>query len=295
MYKPKVLDLFSGIGGFSLGLKRAGFETIAFCEIEDYPVSILKKHWPDTPIFRDIRSLTGEQILQKTNSVDVVCGGFPCQPFSVAGKRLGKKDNRHLWPEMLRLIQETRPTWIIAENVIGLIKLGLDDVLHGLENEGYTVEAFSIPACSVGAIHRRERLWIIAYTEHNGSPTPTQSGGYATAIRNVAQRAVKTLQPERIRHPNNVADTELAGLQRQPRSDNLPRKGANAPRSSASDRFQLSHAYGGGSIKLPTEHPLRHTNDGVPDRVARLKALGNAVVPQIPEIIGRLILAVSRF
>ncbi len=125
----KVLDLFSGIGGFSLGLERAGMETVAFCEIEEYPRKILAKHWPDVPIYDDVRELNYERLKSDGNTdIDVLCGGFPCQPFSVAGKQRGKEDDRHLWPEMFRLLQETRPTWLIGENVAGFITMALDDV-----------------------------------------------------------------------------------------------------------------------------------------------------------------------
>ena len=126
----KVLDLFSGIGGFSLGLERAGMETIAFCEFDKKAQLVLKKHWPDVPIYDDVRKLNGRQF--EGQSIDLICGGFPCQPFSVAGNRQGKEDDRHLWPEYLRLIQEIRPRWIIGENVTGLINMGLDQVLHDL-------------------------------------------------------------------------------------------------------------------------------------------------------------------
>ena len=156
----KVLDLFSGIGGFSLGLERAGFETVAFCEIEDYPRKVLAKHWPDIPIHRDIRELDGEQY---RGTVDVVCGGFPCQPFSAAGKRRGSDDDRHLWPEMFRVIREIQPAWVIGENVTGLEGMELDNCASDLEGVGFAVQVFDIPACGVGAIHRRHRLWIVAH------------------------------------------------------------------------------------------------------------------------------------
>ena len=130
----RVLDLFSGIGGFSLGLERAGMETVAFCEIEEFPRKVLAKHWPGVPIHKDIRDLKGDAI----GPVDLICGGYPCQPFSTAGKRRGKEDDRHLWPEYLRLIREIRPTWVIGENVAGHISMGLDQVLADLEGEGYT-------------------------------------------------------------------------------------------------------------------------------------------------------------
>lgn len=157
----KVLDLFSGISGFSLGLEAAGMQTVAFCEVDKFCREVLRKRWPDIPIYEDIRSLTGEQIEQEIGAIDVICGGFPCQPFSVAGKRMGQKDDRHLWPEMLRLIQEIRPGWVIGENVAGLVSMGLDQVLSDLEGEGYACQTFIVPACAVQAAHRRDRLWIV--------------------------------------------------------------------------------------------------------------------------------------
>ena len=157
--KLRVLDLFSGIGGFSLGLERTGgFETVAFCEIEEFPRKVLAKHWPGVPIHSDIRQLKGTEI----GSVDVVCGGYPCQPFSVAGQRQGQADDRHLWPEMYRLVDELRPAWVVGENVAGHISMGLDDVLSDLEAIGYTCRTFIIPACAVDAQHRRDRCWIVA-------------------------------------------------------------------------------------------------------------------------------------
>ena len=165
-----VLDLFSGIGGFSLGLENAGFSTIAFCEIEPFCQKVLSKHWPKIPVAGDIRKLSykngklynaGRVIYE--GKIDLICGGFPCQPFSVAGKQKGKDDNRHLWPEMLRVIKEAKPSWVIGENVPGIINLALDQVYIDLEGEDYEVETLIIPACAVGAPHRRDRVWIIAY------------------------------------------------------------------------------------------------------------------------------------
>ena len=157
--KLKILDLFSGIGGFSLGLESTGhFETAAFCEIEPYCQKVLKKHWPDVPIFDDIRKLKGKDI----GAIDIITGGYPCQPFSVAGKQKAEQDPRHLWPEYFRLIKELRPTWVIGENVSGHIKLGLDSVLEDLASEGYSTRTFSISASSIGANHKRERIWTIA-------------------------------------------------------------------------------------------------------------------------------------
>jgi DNA (cytosine-5)-methyltransferase 1 len=152
------LDLFSGIGGFATAAKRVGWKTIGFSEVEKYAIRVLGNNWPNVPNYGDIREMRGVPC-------DVLTGGFPCQPYSKAGKQLGKHDERHLWPEMLRVIGESKPTWIIGENVPNLIKMGLDEVQADLEVEGYSSQAFSIPACAVGAPHKRERLWVVAYAD----------------------------------------------------------------------------------------------------------------------------------
>jgi DNA (cytosine-5)-methyltransferase 1 len=156
--KLKVLDLFSGIGGFSLGLERTGgFETVAFCEIEPYPRAVLAKHWPDVPCFQDVRRLEGCR-------ADVICGGFPCQDISLMGRGAGLAGERSgLWAEFHRLIKETKPRYAIIENVSALRSRGLDEVLRGLDQIGYDAEWHRISAGAVGAPHERERLWIIAY------------------------------------------------------------------------------------------------------------------------------------
>ena len=155
------LDLFSGIGGFSLGLEATGsFETVAFCDIEKYCLEILEKRFPGVPRYTDIKELTYDRlkadgIISKNKKIDILTCGYPCQPFSVAGRKKGEEAPRHLWPECFRLIKECRPTWVIGENVSGHIKLGLDTVLENLESEGYSARTFSISASSVGANHQR--------------------------------------------------------------------------------------------------------------------------------------------
>ena len=173
----KHLDLFSGIGGFALASEWAfGKVEHIFCDNEPFAQAILKKHWPEAKIYGDIKELRGGSI----GAVDLVTGGFPCQPFSGTGKRRGTEDERHLWPEMLRTIQETHPKWVIGENVSGLLTwnegLVLDTVFDDLEANGYEAWAFVIPACSVGAPHRRDRVWIVANSNTRGDRRHERSG-----------------------------------------------------------------------------------------------------------------------
>ena len=156
-------SLFSGIGGFDLAAKRVGWQNIFAVEKDKWCRELLNLRFPTSQIFQDIKDFSGHEFYGK---IDVISGGFPCQPFSVAGKQKGKSDDRYLWKEMLRIIQEIRPTWVVGENVAGIIKLALDEVLSDLEDCGYSTETFIIPACSVGAPHRRDRIWIVA---HSGS------------------------------------------------------------------------------------------------------------------------------
>lgn len=167
----RMLDLFSGIGGFSYAGEKlvGGYETVAFCEYDKHAQKVLRKHWPDTEIIDDVRELANDADRFR-GLVDIVVGGYPCQPFSLAGVRRGDKDDRHLWPEMLRIIQAVRPTWVIGENVAGHISMGLDEVLSDLEAEGYQARCFVIPAVAADAHHRRDRCWIIAHTDSEGEP-----------------------------------------------------------------------------------------------------------------------------
>mgnify|MGYP000359679280 CR=1 FL=1 len=285
----QVLDLFSGIGGFSLGLEEAGFETVAFCEIEDYPRAVLRRHWPDTPIYRDVKQLTGEQLRADGIFPDVIVGGYPCQPFSVAGRQRGEEDERHLWPEVHRLIRELRPRWVICENVSGHIKLGLDEVLSTLEAEGYTVWPFVIPACSVDAPHKRDRVWIVANSQHDGRAPSAQRGGVEEAI------------PEKSEGQDKPLNTKRAGGLSAAAQD-VADPGSQRPQGSGAEQV-----YGFGDISQqsegsgtdfgngwPTEPDVGRVVNGVSNRSHRIKALGNAVVPQIPEIIGKTIMRYER-
>jgi DNA (cytosine-5)-methyltransferase 1 len=213
-----ILDLFSGIGGFSLGLERAGMRTKAFCEIDPYCRRVLAKHWPDVPVHDDVRTLP------HIGGIDVICGSFPCQPFSSAAR--GRRSATDLWPAMFAVVARERPAWVIGENVVGLDRLALTKVVSDLEGIGYAVAPpLEIPACAVGHDHWRPRLWICGH----------------------ADRQSKS---------NGAVDGQMARMP-QCRSDTGSDRGA----------------------------------DGISTRVDRLRALGNAIVPQIAEIIGRAIMS----
>lgn len=188
------LSLFSGIGGLDLAAEWAGIQTVGQCEWAEYPTKVLERHWPDVPRWKDIRTLTGESFYERTGrrTVDIISGGFPCQPFSVAGKQRGKEDDRYLWPEMVRVITELRPTWIIGENVAGIVRMALPDILSELEACGYRTRTFLIPACAVGARHRRYRVAIVGYSEHNGLSSAEITGGTQKTGGGQQEREKKT-------------------------------------------------------------------------------------------------------
>ena len=232
----KVLSLFSGIGGLDLAAEWAGMQTVAFCEIDDYACKVLEKRWPGVPIYRDVRELTAERLRQDGIEVDVIVGGFPCQDLSCAGKQAGLEGERSgLWFEMLRIISELKPRWVVAENVRGAVNLALDVCRMGLEEEGYEVRAYVIPASATGATHKRERLFIVAYS--NNARNNSQKYCSDQDRKKVYKRQKEQPQFEPFRF-NNVENW------------------------------------------LMYYSAICGTNDGVPNRVDRLKCLGNSCSPQ---------------
>ena len=284
----RVLDLFSGIGGFSLGLEAAGMTTVAFCERDPYGTKILNKHWPDVPVHSDVRQLDGTKY---AGSIDVVCGGFPCQPFSVAGKQRGKEDDRHLWPEMLRVIRESKPRWVIGENVSGFVRMALDDVCLDLENEGYTVRTFVLPACAADARHRRDRVFIVGYanSKHGWRDTNGRRESGLEVGRNLLAQTRREQVPDSTDRPSkDVAHATDKGLQGREISCNTEGEGTHA-----NEQF-TGFGYASGRQEWPSEPAVCRMAHGVPNRVDRIKALGNAVVPQLIQIIGELVLAADK-
>lgn len=255
MDKLRVLDLFSGIGGFSLGLERAGMQTVAFCEIEEFPRRVLKKHLPEVPIYDDVRTLTAARLAADGISVDVICGGFPCQDISNAGQKAGISGERSgLWKEYARIIGEIRPQYAIMENVSALLYRGMGTVLGDLAEIGYDAEWHCISAADVGAPHLRERIWIVAYTNGNSES-------------NCAINAETIQAPV---FPNAYRAQREGGW--------------------LSSRIHHEHANAWCGLWWETEPAVPRVANGIPEQPYRLKAIGNAVVPQIPEIIGRAII-----
>jgi DNA (cytosine-5)-methyltransferase 1 len=241
--KLKILDLFSGLGGFSLGLERTGnFETVAFCEIDKYCTLLLQKHWKGTKIYNDVKEITKERL--KADGVqlpDIITGGFPCQPFSVAGKQKGTSDDRHLWPEMFRIIKEFTPRWVVGENVKGITNIQdgmvFETVCTDLEGEGYEVRTFNIPAAGVGAPHRRERMWIVANRKESMvNPDDVRLEQHNTAEEEAPRRRTSTtFEPTGSADMENSRRTLQQGTElREKNEDETGKEDANQHQRSGS-------------------------------------------------------------
>lgn len=266
MNEPTHLDLFSGIGGFSLAAERCGFRTIGFSEIDPYASAVLSKWWPNVTNHGDIRNI-------KSGSVDLITGGFPCQPFSVAGQMRGDSDERHLWPELVRVISEIRPSFCLLENVPGLLSNDagrvFGDILRDLAEIRYDALWNCVSASAIGANHRRERVWIIAYTS---SPRGR--------IQSKSRREVKD-QAESFNDgtKRNVADTRCKSERNESQRFNSKPELGEATRLGTSERDRPSN--GSWWTSEPSICRMAH---GIPKRVDRLRCLGNSIVPQVAEI-----------
>jgi DNA (cytosine-5)-methyltransferase 1 len=273
------LSLFSGIGGIDLAAEWAGFHTVGFCEKDAFCRKVLAKHWPDVPIWEDVKDVTRESLESRgIGRIDLITGGFPCQPLSRAGKRKGQADDRFLWPEMLRVIGEVRPRWVVAENVDGMVELALDTVLSELEGLSYEVGATVLPACAVGAIHRRERVFIVGwrtYTCRYGQWTCTWQAD-PEVCDECSDADCYEESEELFRCSDEYEAAAIITDTTGKRIRGMWTKGE--PKLEALARPVLSKRLGDGFGQV--EPDLRRVVHGVPNRVDRLRALGNAVVPQ---------------
>ncbi len=287
------LSLFTGIGGLDLAAEMAGIETVGQCEMADFPTKILEQHWADVPRWRDIRTLTKESFYERTGlrTVDIISGGFPCQPFSLAGKRNGKDDDRYLWDEMFRVIKELKPTWVIGENVPGIVNLALDTVLSDLEREGYTTQAFIVPACGVDAPHRRDRVAIMAYSggkrmgSYRTQTTPSKvSGQKDDDGGRVPETDIRELRTHQSRTVGMVDGLQKSIHEAAPHTGSKPLQGCDSEKIY---RGGVLHSEPSRIVGMQSpwqnwmdEPRVDRVVDGIPNRVDRVKALGNAVVPQ---------------
>ena len=312
------LSLFSGIGGLDLAAEWAGFTTVGQCEMADYPTKILKKHWPNVPRWRDIRTLTKESFHERTGlrTVDIISGGFPCQPFSVAGKQKGKGDDRYLWPEMRRVISELEPRWVVGENVPGILRIAAADVIADLEGMGFHVLLLDFEAASVGAPHHRERIAFVANRDGVWEqPTPGSRSESWDGACNSSSHVANT-NSGKLRHDSNnwrqtdreeheTANSGDAGREKTALAYAMRNRGkAGVADQTAGEerkpavaidrcktiyytmrrvcrRFNRRRNAQGFAYRRrwPAEPDVGRVAHGVPHRVDRVKGLGNAVCP----------------
>jgi DNA (cytosine-5)-methyltransferase 1 len=289
----KHLDLCSGIGGFALGLQSTNyFKTIGFVEIDKFCQKVLTKQFPNIPIYEDLKNFKPQE---HNLQPDILTAGFPCQPFSVAGKQKGKDDNRNLWKETFRIIKESRPTWFIGENVSGIVKLYLDTILEDLESEGYTTRCFNISASSIGAKHQRQRIWIVSYSDsrlRGGRGTVRESGIDQEREFSITQEKSKC-QTQNL-WSKTIGCNALSGETENVSDSNSKRlKELNFSKKSNKQNFDYRR---NDKVKTnenwwQTFSKFHRIPNGISygldkDRANRIKGLGNAIVPQIPYYIG---------
>lgn len=314
------LDLFSGIGGFALGLQRTGkFKTIAFCEADEFCHRVLRKNFGNVPIIKDIKSFDTERFIQEHGRPFIITGGFPCQPFSQAGLRESTKDKkgRDLWPEMHRVISSLKPQWVIGENVSGFATLPLvfERTATDLEACGYQTVCFNIPACATNLKHERQRLWIVANLSNSSGIRPrrglSEERGTEGRLIFQSEQGRGTMGSEAEGCSESSGDVPYSDIQRSIQSTTAGNNGKNRQKSSDKHIEGRSTSNRGGKLQGTWEAFARvdriflnglsdrmdESEFGLPrvtfekqDRAARLKAIGNAVVPTIPEIIARAIL-----
>ena len=278
-------DVCSGIGGFSLGFRWAALsEPVAFCEIDPYCQKVLAKNFPNIPIFNDVKELVNDRP-ESTRTIpdhDILTSGYPCQPFSVAGQRRGEEDERNIWRFVFEIVKRKHPTWCVFENVYGHIAMGLDQVLHDMESEGYSTQTFVVPACSLNAPHKRDRLWIVcnlADTESEGlqgldkhSPTISTERNEITDIGTKGSR------------DKNVANTKCMG--RESRTSVREELAREESHGKFNNRSTDGSAQERARSWWDVEPNVGRVAYGIPSRVDRLRGLGNAIVPQIAMQIG---------
>ncbi len=292
--KLKLLDLFSGIGGFSLGLESTGqFETIAFVEKDEFCQKVLKKNFNNIPIEGEVRNVKGDRY-----AADIITGGFPCQPFSVAGKRKGTDDDRYLWDETIRVIRECKPRWFIGENVEGIINIQegvvLRQVCDDLEKEGFKVQCLVIPASGIGAWHQRKRVWILAYSEHNGSHR--SKGNETIESSNQSKewlfiRDDKDVSNTFGKLSDGCSSTTRVSTKELERLDSNEKENRNEVRSKAERCSKQDKR----KTWWEAQSSLCRVPDGVSyeldkDRANRIKSLGNSIVPLIARELGLAIM-----